>query len=437
MTRTTFWIVMLTLAGPAAGAAQDRLTLDEAVARARSRHPSAVGAGIAEREAALKVDQARAAFYPRVDAIESWQRGNLPVFAFSSLLSQRRFTAQDFNLSTLNHPDPLDNFRAALAVEQVIFDGAVSPSIRAAELGREAAALRRQQTEQALATQTVDTYGRILLFEALANAARSGVEAATEDGRRARDRYEVGTATQADVLSIDVHAAAMRERDIEARTEATIARARLNELMGAPLDAMFTLDSIQPVLRPAEPVPVLEAQALGARPDVRLSTVEQHTAEALIDAARSAFLPQVAFRGGWEWNGGTFGSRESGWLVGTEVRLNLFRGFADRARLKGAEAALERHGQERLRIENAARLDVRAAAARLDAADARRQVAVAVVAQAVESRRITRDRYDQGLADAAALLQSAQAVLDAEAQEIAARVDALVHRAALDRAVGR
>ena len=123
--------------------------------------------------------------------------------------------------------------------------------------------------------------------------------------------------------------------------------------------------------------------------------------------------------------------------MGTEVRLNVFRGFADRARLKGAEAALERRGQERLRLENAARLDVRAAAARLAAAEARRQVAAAIVSQAVESRRITRDRYDQGLADAAALLQSAQAVLDAEAQDIAARVDALVRRAALDRAVGR
>ncbi len=437
MTRTTFWTVILALAVPAAGGAQERLSLDEAVARARSRHPSAVGAGIAEREAALRVDQARAAFYPRVDATESWQRGNLPVFAFSSLLSQRRFTAQDFNLSTLNNPDPLDNFRAGLSVEQVVFDGAVRPSIRAAELGREAAALRRQQTEQELATQAVDTYGRILLFEALGAAARAGVEAATEDARRAKDRFAVGTATQADVLSIDVHAAAMRERDIEARTEAAISRARLNDLIGAPLDALFVLDSIPPIARPTEPVLALEAQALDARPDIRLSTIEQRTAEALIDAARSAFLPQVAFRGGWEWNGATFGSRESGWLVGTEVRLNVFRGFADRARLKGAEAALERRGQERLRIENAARLDVRAAAARLDAAEARRQVAAAVVSQAVESRRITRDRYDQGLADAAALLQSAQAVLDAEAQEIAARVDAVVRRAALDRAVGK
>jgi outer membrane protein TolC len=229
----------------------------------------------------------------------------------------------------------------------------------------------------------------------------------------------------------------MRERDIQARTEAVIARARLNELIGAPLDAVFALDSLNPVARPEEPLPALEAQALDARPDIRLSAIEQRTAEAAISAARSAFLPQVAVRGGWEWNGGTFGTRAGGWLVGTEVRLNVFRGFADRARLRGAEAALERHGQEQLRTESAARLEVRAAAARLEAADARRGVAQAVVSQAIESQRITRDRYEQGLADAAALLQAAQAVLDAEAQDIAARVDTIVRRAALDRAIGR
>jgi outer membrane protein TolC len=436
MTHKALWLVLLALT-PASIGAQERLTLAEAVERARTRHPTAAAAGIAEREAALKVDEARAALLPSVDVVESWQRGNLPVFAFSSLLSQRRFTAQDFDIASLNNPAALDNFRAAISVDQVVFDARRKSTIRTAELGEAAASLRREQTAQELATTTVDTYGRVLLFEALASAAHAGVEAATEDRRRANDRYEVGTATRADVLSIDVHAAAMREREIQARTEALIARARLNELVGAPLDTAFALEALSPPAGPDRPVNALEAQALEERPDVRLADVERRTAEAALSAARSAFLPQVAFRGGWEWNGGTFGTREGGWLIGAEARLNLFRGFADRARFKGAQAALERQAQDRARIENAARLDVRAAAARLDAAESRRQLAQAVVSQANESQRITRDRYEQGLADAATLLQAAQAVLDAEAQEIAARVDAIVRRAALDRATGR
>ncbi len=430
-------LLLFALSMPAVAMRQQRLTLDDAVARARIRNPSARAAGAAEREAVAGVDQARASFLPRVDVLESWQRSNLPVFAFSSLLAQRRFSDRDFEVATLNHPEWIDNFRTAIAVEQPIFDGATRAHVRTAELGRDAAALRRRQVAQDLATATVDAYGRVLLFEALADAARAAVAAADQDARRARDRQEVGTATQADVLSIDVHAAAMREREIQTRAEAGVARARLNDLMGAPLDTAFELDTVPAAAGPVPSTAALEAEALGARPDILLTAVEQRTAEEALVAARAVFFPQAAFRGGWELNGGTFGTGAPGWLVGVDVRLNLFHGFADRARVKGAEAAIERRAADRARVQDAARLEVRAALARLAAVEARRKVAAAIVAQAEESQRIAGDRYEQGLEDVTTLLHTAQAVLDAKAQDIASRVDLLVQRAALDRAVGR
>jgi outer membrane protein len=437
MTNRLIPIVLLVLAAPMAGRAQERLSLDDAVARARSGHPSVQAGKIAESEARWEISAARAGFLPRVDAVESWQRSNLPVFAFSSLLSQRRFSERDFDVARLNHPDPLDNFRAAVTLEQVVFDGTLGPALRAAELGRDAAALRRRQVEQDLAAAAVDAYGRVLLLDALAGAAQAAVAAANEDARRARDRQDVGTATHADVLSLDVHSAAMREREIQTTAEASVARARLNELIGAPLDATFTLDPMPVVSGLEAPVATLEAAALKGRPDVNLAQVAQHNAEVTAARARAAFLPQVAFRSAWEWNGGTFDTRASGWLIGVELRLNLFRGLADRARLEQTQLARARQDLERTRIENGARVEVRAALARLDAAEARRKVAQAVASQARESQRITRDRYEQGLADLATLLQAAQAVLDADAQEIGARVDLLVYRAALDRALGR
>ena len=55
---------------------------------------------------------------PKVDVTESWQRGNHPVFVFSSLLAQRQFSATDFALAALNHPAATNNFRTTLSVEQ-------------------------------------------------------------------------------------------------------------------------------------------------------------------------------------------------------------------------------------------------------------------------------------------------------------------------------
>jgi outer membrane protein TolC len=59
------------------------------------------------------------------------------------------------------------------------------------------------------------------------------------------------------------------------------------------------------------------------------------------------------------------------------------------------------------------------------------------VAQARESRRIIRDRYEAGLTDVTSLLRSAEAMAQAEAQQIAAQVAVLTQTAALQRALGR
>src|SRR5512143_1580602 len=111
---------LLVLGSPAA--AQERLTLQGAIDRALRDSPVVRAATAAQGEAAAGVDQARAGWLPRVDYVESWQRSNQPVFVFGSLLAQSRFTAQNFALDALNHPEAVSNYRSGLAIEQPIFD---------------------------------------------------------------------------------------------------------------------------------------------------------------------------------------------------------------------------------------------------------------------------------------------------------------------------
>jgi outer membrane protein TolC len=59
------------------------------------------------------------------------------------------------------------------------------------------------------------------------------------------------------------------------------------------------------------------------------------------------------------------------------------------------------------------------------------------VDQARESHRITRNRFEAGLAGVTDVLRASSAVVDAETQRIDAAVDALVSEAMLSRAVGR
>jgi outer membrane protein TolC len=436
--RPATYVLLAVLGLPAATGAQTPLNLTDAIARARVHNPDAGSSAAGEREAAQRVTQARAGYWPRVNVVESWQRGNQPVFVFSSLLAQREFTAADFALDALNQPDPVDNFRSAVSVEQSVFDGVAGANVAVARVGQEIATAARRVVDQDLAASVTEAYGRVLVAAGGRQSADAAVDTARADRELAGNRREAGLVTDADVLQIDVHLSRTREQQIVAASDERIARARLNQLMAAPLGEVFVLDrSPSAVAIDASDVAALEAEAVEHRPDVALAALQEQLARASHTAARAAFLPQVSAQGAWEINGGAWNSRASSWIVGAVARVNVFNGFADKARLAEAGDRATRRALERTKAETAARLDVHLAVARLDAARASEAVGRDAVVQARESRRIIRDRYEAGLTDVASLLRSAEAVAQADAQQVAAQVAVLTASAALQRALGR
>jgi outer membrane protein len=360
------------------------------------------------------------------------------VFVFSSLLAQRQFTADDFALGALNHPDALDNFRSALMVEQSLFDRATGANVAAAGISREMAATRRTMVDHDLAAGVTTAYGRVLVSAAAAQSASAAEEAARADRELAGNRRDAGLVTDADVLQIDVYLSRAREQRIRAASDERIARMQLNQLMGEPLDAAFALDP-SAAATPIDTTEIgsLEAEAIQKRPDVQLAALQERFAGANRTAARAALFPQVAAQGGLELNGGSWNTGASSWVVGAVARINLFHGFADKARLVETLAQATRAALEREKAETSARLDVHVALARLAAARASEAVGRSAVDQARESQRITRDRYETGLTDVSSLLRASEAVVQAETQQTAAQVAVLTETATLARALGR
>jgi outer membrane protein len=424
------------LAAPAR--AQTPLTLTDAIARARAQNPDAGSTAAAEREAVQRVTQARAGYLPKVDVAESWQLGNQPVFVFSSLLAQRQFTAADFALGALNHPDAIDNFRSAVMIEQSVFDGAIRGNVAAAGISREIAATNRTVVDHDLAASVTSAYGRVLVAAAASQSAAAAAGTASADRELAGNRRDAGLATDAVVLQLDVHVTRAREQQIRAAADERIARAQLNQLMGEPLGEVFDLErSPATAAIDGTDLAALEEEAVKNRPEVKLAALQEQLASAAETAARAAFLPQVTAQGGWDFDGGAWNTRSSGWIVGAVARINLFHGFSDKARLAETREQVTRSALERMKAETAARLDVHIAVARLEAARASEAVGRAAVEQSRESRRIIRDRYEAGLTDVSSLLRAAEAVVQAETQQTTAHVAVLTETAALERTLGR
>ena len=226
-------LATLLMALPAS--AQSPLSLSAAISRAKSHNPDAGSAAAAEREAAERVTQARGGYFPKIDVAESWQRGNNPLFVFSSRLAQRHFTGADFALDGLDHPDATDNFRTAFSVEQSLFDRATAANVRAASIGRDMAATGRRLVDHELTAAVTDAFGRVLIAAATVRSAAAAVETARADRELAGNRRDAGRATDADVLQLEVYVALTLERQVQATSDERVARARLNQLMGEPL----------------------------------------------------------------------------------------------------------------------------------------------------------------------------------------------------------
>jgi outer membrane protein TolC len=431
-------LVVLT-ACPARAAAQEPLTLERAVSMTLSQNASLRAAHHASAEAGARVSETKSAFYPRVTFVESWQHSNQPVFVFGSLLSARRFEAANFALDSLNHPDAISFFRASLGVEQVIFDaGRERAAAASASIEREIAATSVDETAAALVLETGETFGRVLLAEAARRAAESALASAREDLARAERRRDAGMATDADVLGLAVQVADFAERGIQAQGDSAIARARLNRLMGAPIETAFNIVEPGPVdSGQTSSVTALFAEADRARPELRRAEAAERLAAEGRRAARSGLIPRVAAQAVVDLDGTRFSDRESAWLVGGELRWSFSTGGAEMARMKAADEAGARARAELDDIRAGIHVEVIAALRRLESATARQAAGRAAVEQALESQRIVRDRFGAGLASVNDVLRASTAVLDAERNRTSALIDAIVSQAALHRALGR
>jgi outer membrane protein len=429
--------VIVGIGGAYAAFAQTPLTLEDAIKRAQGDTPDARALASSIEEANARIKRAQSGFWPRIDLIETVQHGNQPVYVFSSLLSQRRFTAGNFAIHELNHPDPVTNTRTAVALEQPVYNaGLTRLGVQAATLAREMATATRDTARQELGFRAAQAFVRVLQLEATVRATDAAVAAAESDRQRARGRREVGLVTDADVLAVDVHMADMRQRQIAASGDLEVGRIQLAEAIGLPLTASVV--PVRPGLRPPpSDGEALVREALTRHPQLLRANLDLQLAENGRDTARAAFLPTVGVQGGWEFNGETIGAQQSSWVIGAEVRVNVFRGFADTARMTEARHAQVRATAERERVERRIEVDVRGALAQLAAARAREEAGRAAMMQARESQRIIRDRYEGGLATVTDVLRAAEAALEAESRATTAETDAILQAVALDRALGR
>ena len=111
-----------------------------------------------------------------------------------------------------------------------------------------------------------------------------------------RSKYEVGTHSEADVLSAETELAKLEEAAFDFQREISDAQTQLNTLMNRPAQASLGqpgMLAFQPVSLSLEKV---EGLALANRPELFMAEQKIVAAQARLDAARKEWIPEPSFR---------------------------------------------------------------------------------------------------------------------------------------------
>jgi outer membrane protein TolC len=432
-TLASFAIAVLPLA------AQNPLSLTDAVRLAQENHPSVAASRDATKGADMRIVEARSGYLPKLNYTESVVRSDNPVLVFSSLLTQHQFTAANFALDTLNRPAALDNFQSQVTLDQNVYDGGQTRlAVRTAKLGRDLSAEDERLTRMNAIANVVRAYHGAVLAAESAQVADEAVRSAEADLSRAQAVREAGMSTNADVLSIKVHLAAVREEQIRRKADLNVAQAALNDALGLPLTEPHDLTTpLTAASFDRQSLEQYEKQAGLSRPELHEARLASDLAQTQGAAARTSLLPQVGFHASFETDRQTFADRGgANWLVSASLRWNIFNGGADRARMNEAAYGLERVRALDRQASSQIRLQVRRAYADFRSAAERIAVAQAAVSMAEESLRITKNRYDSGLSNVTDLLRTETALLEARNRRLAAIYDQRLAAVNLELAAG-
>jgi outer membrane protein TolC len=415
------------------------LTLPAAVEIALRQNPATEATAFGRTLADAQLREAQAGRKPLLQATQTFTNSNNPVFVFGSLLEQGRFGASNFAIDSLNHPDPLSNFRSAVTVRFSLFDQRQTETrIAEAKVRQRQADQKTDLVEQQLRFEVVRSYYNVLLSQARVSVDDEAVKTAEADIKRARDLFDTGITVRSDLLAAEVQLAEFRQQRIQDNAELATALAALNTALGLPVETPQTLSGeLAERNFTLESVDLLASRALQDRPDYQQALWSIQVTNAQIRGARGEWLPRVdTFASVGASTRYLVNSGSTDYAVGASVTYNIFDA-GRKARVDQARANQSIAKAETQQLANRIRFEVVRAHQQYISARERLVVVAEVSAQAAETLRIVQDRYRSGLTTITELLRAQTALLRARTDVLAARYDHYLGYASVLLAAGR
>jgi outer membrane protein TolC len=371
---------------PVCAQAADVIDLGQALEIALKRNPTLAASRSAVDAARARVTQARAAFYPQLNASSGYDR------AWSELADGSTRT---------DGIGVADSYTTGVSVSQYLFDFGKTPA--AVEETRQSLDVTEKSlttVENTLVRDVKQAYFEVLKNQQLVLVGQESLDVRKQLLAQAKALYQQGMRPKIDVTRGEVEASQARLSlltDEFGLKEAIIGFERL--LGGPPLPGAYSLAEETPSPLPSIDLAALLQQASVERSEIAGLKAQIRAAQAGIRAAQRSAYPSLNANGSYAYDGEDLPMEDRRWQVGVSLDWSLFTGFRQTSQVAEAKAEVKQLNEtlssQMLMVTEAVSL----AYFQLQTALETISNAQIALKQAEENLAIARGRYKAGVSD--------------------------------------
>jgi TolC family type I secretion outer membrane protein len=343
------------------------------------------------------------------------------------------------NRTKLGTAPSVDQRSLGVTLSYLLYDfGSRAANLENARQLLVAASATQDSTVQTLFLLAVQSYYETQARIAALDATLESERAAKESFAAAEARYKAGSATPADKLQAQTAYSQATLNRITAEGNLKNAQGILANMLGLDANRNVSLATSNTSAIPKDfegDINALIEEARRRRPDLQAAAAQVKAYEASADAARAAGRPTISLTAFADQNKSA-GIDTHGSMVGINLSVPVFSGFAPTYRVRAAEAQVEaKNAQlEQLRLQVA--LDVWTAYQQLTTATQSLRSSADLLNSAEQSERVALGRYKAGVGSMLDVLSAQSALASARLQRIQSTFNWNTSRAALAQAMG-
>lgn len=346
--------------------------------------------------------QTNAVFLPNISVSHTGISTTNPLMAFGSKLNQEILTQSDFNPTLLNDPSKTENFATKFEIQQPLINVDGLYQRKAAKLKMDAMALQSQRKRDFVNLEVEKAYMQLQLSYKAVEVLEKALEAATENKKIADNSFKQGYLQRADILSVEVRVAEIRNNLQSAKSNIENVSNYLSFLMNDKDDVIYSpKDELSIEAGSNMELEIVPEE----RSDMKAMKLVSNAYETMHKANKMAFLPRLNAFGSYElYDDKVFQGDANGYLIGAQLSWDLFQGSKRIGVAQKSKAQFEKSKLEYEQYVSQNQLELNKANRLLTDANNKLELAKLALDQSEESLRIRTNRFKEGLEKTSDLL---------------------------------